>query len=295
MDIKGFIGQVTEAVREKLPDGYSVLCEGMKKNNGVILNGLCIKKEGSSVNPVIYMEPFFRDYRNGVPISDITDRILEVYRGNSAHDQLDMSSFTDFEKAKDKICFRLVNREANKELLEGIPYKGYLDLALCFFYVYDSDGIGSGTILINNEHLGLWGCTADDLMELAEKNTPRLFPVKSANLLDMLGETVGQLSPPEGASGLTVLTNTSGMNGATCIVYEGVLKELSEKLGGSLWVIPSSVHEVILHKCRPDDDPDYFSWMVKETNSTVLDPTDILSDSFYMYDRETDTIEKYIS
>ena len=47
-------------------------------------------------------------------------------------------------------------------------------------------------------------------------------------------------------SNLYVLTNKSRINGAAGIMYEGVLKKLADKLESDMYILPSSIHEVII-------------------------------------------------
>lgn len=45
---------------------------------------------------------------------------------------------------------------------------------------------------------------------------------------------------------LYVLTNTRGFYGAAAILYEGLLEQCVRKFPGDVFVIPSSVHELLL-------------------------------------------------
>lgn len=42
-----------------------------------------------------------------------------------------------------------------------------------------------------------------------------------------------------------VISNDKGINGAVSMLYEDGLHDLAEKLGSDLFILPSSVHEVI--------------------------------------------------
>ncbi len=58
---------------------------------------------------------------------------------------------------------KLINYERNRELLKRVPYYRFLDLAIVFLCLVESDSSGTATVLIHNEHLTYWGITRDDL------------------------------------------------------------------------------------------------------------------------------------
>ncbi len=86
---------------------------------------------------------------------------------------------------------------------------------------------------------------------------------------------------------MKVLTNSKRSSGAVCILYPGVLEEVAaERMGGDFYIIPSSVHEVIL---LPDDGrllEENLKEMIFEVNRTKVDPEEVLSDNLYYYDAE---------
>ena len=49
-----------------------------------------------------------------------------------------------------------------------------------------------------------------------------------------------------------ILTNSRQTNGASAILYPGVLSSLAKKLGGNMLLIPSSIHEFLVQAHRQD-------------------------------------------
>ena len=86
---------------------------------------------------------------------------------------------------------------------------------------------------------------------------------------------------------MQVLTNQSKLFGAVSILYPDVLQNIAERLHRNLYVLPSSVHEVILLPEREGEKgtEESLAEIVKDVNSTVVDTEDILADSVYYYDR----------
>ena len=86
---------------------------------------------------------------------------------------------------------------------------------------------------------------------------------------------------------LYVMTNTRSMFGAVAMTFAEELECFSMQIEKNYYLLPSSVHEVILvpeceNFCR-----EYFRSMVAEINATQVDATEVLSDNIYYYDRET--------
>ena len=93
--------------------------------------------------------------------------------------------------------------------------------------------------------------------------------------------------------GLYVLSNKQRIFGARAMCRKDILKAFAEELGSNLYIIPSSVHELILTK----DDGNISAGWIKEAvqeingNSYTIKPEEVLSDSVYYYDRKTEEIQ----
>lgn len=88
-----------------------------------------------------------------------------------------------------------------------------------------------------------------------------------------------------------VATNSKKLNGACVMLYDGLLHDFARKVGRSFYIIPSSIHEVILIPDTLDMDIRYMKAMVKEVNGTEVALDEVLSDNVYRYDIDTDRIE----
>lgn len=88
-----------------------------------------------------------------------------------------------------------------------------------------------------------------------------------------------------------VATNSKKLNGACVMLYDGLLRDFARKVGRSFYIIPSSIHEVVLIPDTLDMDINYMKAMVKKVNGTEVSPDEVLSDNVYRYDIDTDRIE----
>jgi len=292
MEMKEFVQKVQYAVEKRVGEGVQVKVHEIHKNNNTVFQGLLIMSEGQNVSPTIYLNSFWEAYQQGVTLNVIIEHIMRVYRQDTPKENVDMSFFKEYDKVKDRICYKLISFERNRELLEKIPYFKFLDLAICFYYAYQGEELGEGSILIHNNHMEMWQVTRADLLDAAGQNTPSLFPCEVESMEDTLRQLMG-ICPEEcdeseinfeRALEMQIISNQSKIYGASCILYPDVLEKMSREAGKSLYVIPSSVHEMLV---LPDDgweDGRHLQKMIAEVNDTQVEPEAVLSDCLYYYD-----------
>ena len=84
-----------------------------------------------------------------------------------------------------------------------------------------------------------------------------------------------------------VLTNQHKLNGSVCILYQNVLRDFANRLACDFYILPSSIHEVLLIPAANQISYQELSDMVQDVNSSQLSREEILSDHVYYYSRET--------
>ncbi len=305
MEIKEFASKIQRAMTEVLGAGYEVRLQEVRKNNGILLQGLVIMAEEKNISPTIYLKPFWEAYNVGVPLAEIVRKILRIYREDTPKESIDMSFFKDFDKVKNRICYRLINAARNESLLKKIPYVPFLDLAICFYYAYEGETLGSGTILIYNTHVEMWKTCTAELMRCAQSNTPKLFAAECNSMEVVVRELLqeqkrqfGEMLLDEAQQEqflsdmpMQIVSNRQRINGAATILYPRFLEKLGAELDSDFYILPSSVHEVILLLDNNHESPDRLKSMIAEVNSTQVEPEDVLSDSLYYFDREEKIIK----
>lgn len=303
MEINEFAGQVRDAVEEKLGKEYRVEVRPVRKNNGIVLHGLLILTDSRNVAPTLYLEPFWEAYESGTPLAQIVAKLIKIYREDMPKVNVNMEFFRHFERVADRICYRLVRQEGNEQLLQDIPHIPFLDLAVCFFYAYSGDDLGEGAIVIHNSHVELWETNIRKLMELAGKNTPVLFPFDCRPMEQILREMIMEDTYPEEIpdaeeqesffeyNPMWVLSNRQRIQGAACILYPNLLKQLAERQKSNLYILPSSIHEVILLPDKGMESPMKLKEMISEVNRTQVAPEEVLSDNLYYFDLAEGKVE----
>lgn len=295
MNYENFVKEMKEMVQKRIP-AVKVDISSEVKNNNSLRTGLSIKKldENNNTNAlVIYLEDYFLMYRAGKTISYVADEIVRGYYSLSVEikERIISIPFGDYEKIKDKITCRLINRRRNEELLKDVPYVPFLDLVIVFYIIIDITDCRIGSCLIRNQHLKIWkidNSNFEEFASLAMKNTMKMFPAKFERLQDVIREMGGtdfrELVP------MYVLSNNYKEHGAITILYDGYLKYVSDILKSDFYVIPSSIHETIIISTVCGHEKEMIDFWIKDINDKVLNPEEILSDRVYYYDREKEIL-----
>ncbi len=290
MNFKEFTEKIMALLRVKLGADYKVTLTKVLKNNDIRLTGIVIMKESDSMSPTIYLEEPYRRFRDGTSAQKIVEEILSLYNEHACDLKLDMDFFRDFSLVESRICHKVINYEKNQELLRDVPWFRWHDLAITFYYAMEAEAFGKESVMIHNNHLDMWGQPAEEVYRVAERNMRQRMPDLLLPMQKLLEEMMGiKEEGPEQL--LYVLTNRNKIFGASAMLYSEKMKLLADRLRADLLILPSSVHEVLL---LPDDrnrEYDFYRQMVKEVNTTQVDPEEILSFNLYRYDREKAQIE----
>lgn len=308
MNYEEFLEYIKEHLGEVLEEGqtYHIDIHKIVKNNGIVLDGLAIRKEAESVSPNIYLNPYFESYQMGKPIAVIIEEIVLRYRRLCKEHEIDVLDITDFNNVKDRIVLRIVNYEKNKDMLKVCPNRRYLDLAITFRYMVSKDALGIASSLVSKEEFELWQVDMEELYHLALFNTMREFPWRMDSLVKVVTESIrGQvndalpesmikeLEQMENGVNMYVLTNDHGINGATCILYDNVIRNFAKVQDCNIFILPSSVHEVMLVPENTETEPEFLEELVMEANKSAVGLIDLLSDHIYYYDKEREQIYIY--
>lgn len=299
MSYETFIKEVLKRMEEEFSKEYTITVNPVTKNNSIHLDGLVIMKEGDKAAPTIYLNSFYERYEKGNDIGEVVEEIKNLYHKSQAAEQYSTSiCFEDFEELKAKIIFRVVNFYRNEKMLHAVPYKKMLDLAVTYHYLVESSKEGIRTVRITNELMEKWNTNLNEIAELAKENTPRLFPAIIQSMDEFVNnleiETEREIINHEEWNGVEeesklsamyILTNNQGINGASCLLYD-VIERFSNKMKTDLYILPSSIHELILVPKQKNIKKSELKRMVKEVNDAEVPYEDILSYQVYSYDRE---------
>ena len=288
---------------------YTAHLHKITKNNGIVLDGVTLLKEGEVASPNIYLNSYFESYQMGKPLTAIMEDIICCYERAKEETVLNVVDILDFKAVKDKIVLRLINYDKNKEQLKECPHKRFLDLAITFRYVASKDAMGLASSLVCNKEFEMWNVDLEDLYQLALFNTMREFPWQMESLVKVVADCFGNRLPEhlkaelmedieslenaENRVNMYVLTNDAGLNGATCILYDNVIKNFAKVQECNVFILPSSIHEVMLVPENAETEPEFLENLVLDANQSAVGLIDLLSNHVYYYDREKEKIYIY--
>lgn len=297
MEFTNFTTLVQREVEKRAGENYRVKLNDVMKNNGVVLRGITLMQDDSNISPTIYLNPYYDAYENGdTTLGTVIDEVIDTYERNKSNRSIDMKFFLNYETVRSRIIFKLINTEKNRELLRDVPYIPFHDLSIVFQCLVSEERFGNASILIHNVHLQLWKVNARELYECALENTPLLQGYELADMNTVLEEMKAlggiddeEIEDMQQEVPMYVLSNKSRINGASCILYKDILKDFAMVVDKDLYVLPSSIHEVILLPSDGTQESEQLKEMVREINQSQVEKEEVLSDSVYYYRRSDDS------
>lgn len=307
-DYDSFVNELTGTVKKIMGEEYSAKIYKVTKNNSLELDSLVLLKKGKNFAPNIYLQPYYEAYLEGTGIKELAERLCGIYKHCTVPVVEEEFSYS-FEDMKPFIIYRLVSFEKNKKLLEQVPHIKYLDLAITYYCLVRDDDNGIGTIRITNDHMQLWNTTVQEIHALASGNTKTIFP----STIRSMEEVINSMLTDEMLQGreelqmdlfplpfdtdvnkkqhkMYILSNFKGINGASCLLYENVLSEFAQLIQSDFYILPSSIHEIILVPYDKTILKEALTEMVEEVNRTQVSRDEVLSDRVYFYSRINNSI-----
>ena len=305
-----FMEYIKENVTDYLPEEFEkeeISIQQVVKNNDMVLDGLMIFSHGSHVSPAIYLNPLYEQYKEGKDLDEIVSNIADTYIENiepvvNREFQAQLENLGNYEIVKDYIFPKLVNLEKNSIRLQDAPYTQREDLAVTYYIKVLGNSYSMSSLMITNFLMEKYGVTLEELHALAMENLEQLSPVVCVSLMDTAEEVIADgLSEREGLSDeearehageiisdggmeMYYLSNEFKINGAVCIVNEKVQQMVADQVGGDYYILPSSVHEVIIVPKRMNISQRELTDMVNAVNAKLVLEDEYLSDNIYQYD-----------
>ena len=275
----------------KLPEKYSGVQIGIRdveKLQGESYRGISFKNGDSPVEGNLNMENAFHLYENGRTFKDILQETEQaIMRQVDRMPQFDLGAMTDYEAMKPKLMTELIPQKGNESRLADVPHEKIEDLALIYRVDMGDAPGGRMTSVITNQMMAGFCVSQEQLHQDAVENSAITHPASLRSMQEVMASMMGmELEPPmPGEPVMLVATTEGAFMGASVIQYPGFMDMAAEKIGGDFFILPSSIHEVLL---IPDDGKADFhelAAMVQSINETQVAPADRLSDNVYHYDK----------
>ena len=291
-----------KSILEKRMEDSEIEVREVEKNNSVILTGITVRQKGSSIAPNIYINKFYEAYQDGMELQEIVGEIARICKSEKepALQDFHVEELTDFEKIRDKISFKLVNAEKNKNRLKTMTHRMFLDLAITYDVRVTEINDAVGSVAVTNDMMKAWDVTEEQLYELALQNAVKqdrgvVKPLESLmqTLIGSGEKTQEETHHYKGfdiriaeeiqETALYVATNRSQTNGAAVLLYPDLLDSVGTMLG-DFFILPSSIHETLLLPADGGMEPDALIQIVHEVNASTVAAEEVLSENVYRYD-----------
>lgn len=281
--IEAFAEAVRIEIEQRLQKKATI--QKVNKNNGITLHGLTVLEDKVNISPTIYIESFYEAYEE-VGMESIIDTIEEIYEENKINYNFDINSILDYESIKENLRAKLINYELNREFLKEVPHRRFLDLAIIVYIEINDKVIADmASVIVKNNILESWDISKEEMISIAIENSE-----KNINIMNM--SDIVDLTFNKEEVNMYVATNHEMLNGAIAMVNIKKIKELADTLvAQELIIIPSSIHEIILVTLDDMmDDKTYIHDMIKSVNSSIVNKSDVLSENYYIYNKEDNEI-----
>ena len=294
MNFEEFTKEIEKEIRKKT--GLPAEISERIKNNGIKKVGIIIDGKGSNIAPMIYLEEYYDYFKHGMDMESVIEDILNFMETLKIDREFQPDSISDYDSIKNRIIFCIINTQKNAELLKEIPHREIEDLSIIYKVVFENSIEGNAMMLITNEHMEVWKVSEEDLWKISEENTKHIFPAEFFTMTSALTELTELLETGQRNTEnlltdenigkrdrMYVLSNKMRSGGAACLAYHGILETIAGILRRNYYILPSSVHEVIVLPDRGEFEVEELNKMIKDINESELDPEDILSDHCYKY------------
>jgi len=289
MTFEEFTGMIKEELTKNFPD-HELHEERVEKLQNQSYNGLVVKEADSNIGMTLNMDSYYRQMEDGMDAGEILKEITDtVITAKSQAPAVDAESLKDYAKLKDSLIMQMVPIEGNEEMLSRVPHKRISDLAVVYRILLSHSECGEASILLTNENCSVFGISeeqlAKDAQEASEKNHPLTIKNMETVLFGVPEEEI------EDTNGLWVISNDTGRYGASAIAYPGALERIAEKLGNSFYVIPSSVHEMLVMPEGTAMRAKDLDGMVVSVNNSEVAEEERLTNHSYHYDKDARLFE----
>lgn len=296
MTYEEFKEVVKETFVDYMPESYRNMCIDIRPVVKVneILDGFSFLGEEQFIVPTMYINPMYEEYKKTEDLQRVLQQAAKEMESTIKY-ALSLEEL-DFKAAKNNIVLQLVNTEQNKEMLMKIPHREFQDLSIIYRWIVKIDEDGIQSSIISNSLAEDLGLTEEQMYKLALDNTRRILPPTIRSMKDVLykflegdgmsAEEIDMMFDqdlPE--KSMWVIGNDREVHGAASMLYEEYLHELSIQVGTDLYILPSSIHEVIAVSVRMDD-PYELAKVVNTINMGQVALSERLSNQVYHYDKD---------
>lgn len=152
--------------------------------------------------------------------------------------------------------------------------KRFLDLVIYYIVRMEVEG-SMMSFCVPKPLKDKWGIDMDTLDTQARENAQ-----KDGYTIRRIREFIGI-----DALDMYVMKNRRGLYGTAGMLDKSMLAQFADERGTDIYILPASVHELVLLPATAEWDKKDLDGTIKDANRLVVDPRDRLADHAYIYER----------
>ena len=301
MDYETFKQEFAEDIKEKLSQkGYGEVetsFHNIEKTNQNY-EAISVVPAGGNIGVNYNIENAFASYEHSGDYEGVLASATgAIASGLDQVPVVNVNALMNYEIMKEKLSVEVISAEANEELLAKVPHDRIEDLAVVYRFIMESNEDGRASILVNNDLIERMGVTHEQLRADALENSPGIRPAVIQGMNEVMKEMMGPEAyemfgiPDDTEEMMFIATVPDKNSGAGVLAYQDFMDQAAEKIGGDFYVIPSSIHEILLVPDNGEVQAEGLKEMVQEVNATEVSPEEKLSDNVYHYDSKEHIFE----
>ena len=250
--------------------------------NGIERFGITLGS--GTVRPTLYINT--KDTRT---IEEIADGMIEQYNSLPENNYSELvTDIMNYESIKEKLIPCVMKAKE-----EGLVMRKFLDMNVYYRFVIEDKSEGITSVKVTEGILEKWGITKTELHKQAVKNCEGTFGATDVmSMLMGLGMEIKTEDFSEFDNNpMFVITNESKTYGAAGILYNNLFKAIADDLHSDLFIIPSSIHELIVSPMELGVTAEEMTTLIQEVNATQVVPEEVLNDHIYFFRREVGKVE----
>ena len=249
------------------------------------LDALSFRREGDHIGTLLYLNDIYEQHEQGAGIAELAEQARGIV--GDRMNQMPELPLIDHDFIAENVYLTVMNADRNRDYLSGIPHEMLEDIAVVPRVKINEEA----SFVLRNDMMGSYGFTSQELLKTAHANMEQM-EFRCNDLSSVLfGFGMPGMPEPGPSTGIYVLTNASGIDGAGAILSENAMKSAREMIGEDFFSLPSSRHEVLLAPRSMEMSVGELTNMVRDVNRAVVDEKDFLSDHIYRYNSRSGAIK----
>ncbi len=266
----------------KLRNQFTFTEQIVHKNNKN-MHGIIVREHGKNIAPVFYYEDLYDSYCEGASLDDCINEIVSFVTSNKIPDDSFRQRLTTWEEVKNLLILKLINFKRNMKMLSHTPHMVFGDMALVIQVYMDDDILGKGAITVDSELMNIWDQDQQTIFNQAMINMKQ-YRIQILDLLDY-ADTKHPVDPE--TPRIYVYSYDTPFPGASAMIRIDKLLEFAETKDADFYIMPVSVHEVLLLEYRNDISHEFLYSMLSSINSDQGLADNLMSDAVYLLQRDT--------